>query len=57
MSDDNRLARDAAAVADLFDLGVDEQIRVAALQRALAERLDLLIEQASDATDLALGDP
>ena len=33
------------AVADLLDLGVDEQIRVAALQRPLAERLDLLVEQ------------
>ena len=43
----------AAAVADLLDLGVDEQIRVAALQRPLAERLDLLVEQPGDPADLA----
>ena len=35
----------APAVADLLDLGVEEQIRVAALQRPLAERLDLLVQQ------------
>jgi hypothetical protein len=55
--DHDALARDAPAVADLLDLGVDEQIRVAALQRPLPERLDLLVEQASDPADLALGDP
>ena len=44
--DDDALVHDAAAVADLLDLGVEEQIRVAALQRPLAERLDVLIEQA-----------
>jgi hypothetical protein len=55
--DHDRLARDAAAVADLLDLGVDEQIRVAALQRALAERLHLLVEQTSDPAHLALADP
>src|SRR3954451_13554482 len=57
MGDHDALALNAAAVADLLDLGVDEQIRVAALQRPLAERLDLLIEQAGDPADLALGDP
>ena len=55
--DDDALARHAAAVSDLLDLGVDEQIRVAALQRALAERLDLLVEQAGDPADLGLRDP
>jgi hypothetical protein len=55
--DDNALACDAAAVADLLDLGVDEQIRIAALERPLPERLDLLVEQSGDAADLALGDP
>jgi len=55
--DDDALALHAAAVSDLLDLGVDEQIRVAALQRPLAERLHLLIEQAGDPADLALGDP
>ena len=55
--DHDALARDAAAVADLLDLGVDEQIRVAALQRPLAERLHLLVEQPGDPADLGLGDP
>src|SRR4051812_8709594 len=54
--DHDRLARDAAAVADLLDLRVDEQIRVAALQRPLAKRLDLLVEQPRDPTALALAD-
>jgi hypothetical protein len=57
VGDHDTLAGDAAAVADLLDLGVDEQIRVAALQRPLAERLDLLIEQPGDPADLALRDP
>ena len=55
--DDDALARDTAAVADLLDLRVDEQIRIPALQRPLTERLHLLIEQPGDPTDLALGDP
>jgi uncharacterized protein YjiS (DUF1127 family) len=54
---DDALARDAATVTDLLDLGVDEQIRIAALQRPLPERLHLLVEQPGDAADLALGDP
>src|SRR3954469_13302333 len=49
--------RHAAAGADLLDLRVDEQIRGTALQRSLAERLDLLIEQARDPADLRLRDP
>ena len=53
VSDDDALARDPAAVADLLDLGVDEQIRVAALKRPLAERLHLLVEQPGDPADLA----
>ena len=48
MGDHDALARDAAAVADLLDLRVDEQIRVAALQRPLPERLHLLVEQTRD---------
>ena len=51
--DHDALALHAAAVADLLDLRVDEQIRVAALQRPLAERLDLLVEQPGDPADLA----
>jgi hypothetical protein len=48
--------RHAARVADLLDLGVDEQIGVAALQRALAKRLDLLVEQPRDPRHLRLAD-
>src|SRR4051794_14959482 len=51
--DHDALARHPAAVADLLDLGVDEQIRVAALQRPLPERLHLLIEQPGDPAHLA----
>src|SRR5690349_15685730 len=54
--DHDALACDAAAVADLLDLGVDEQIRIAALQRPLAERLDVLVEQTGDPADLRLAD-
>ena len=51
--DHDALARHAAAVADLLDLGVDEQIRVAALHLPLPERLHLLVEQPGDPTYLA----
>src|SRR3954462_7277528 len=57
VGDNDALARDAAAGTDLLDLGVDEQIRITAFQRPLAERLDLLVEQCGDPADLALGDP
>ena len=57
MRDHQRLVDHAAAVADLLDLGVQEQIRVGALQRPRPERLDVLVERAADAADLALGDP
>jgi hypothetical protein len=57
VGDDDALARDTAAVADLLDLGVDEQIRIATLQPPLAERLHLLLQQAGDPADLALRDP
>jgi len=53
VGDDHALALHAAAVADLLDLGVEEQIDVAALQRPRAERLDLLIQPSADAADLA----
>lgn len=52
--DDDAFARDAAAVADLFDLRVDEDVRIAALQRPLSKRGDLLVEQPGDPADLAL---
>ena len=55
--DHQRLVDYAPAVADLLDLGVQEQVRVAALQRARAERVDVLIERPADPTDLALAHP
>src|SRR5947209_849831 len=51
------LAHDPAAVADLLDLRVEEQVRVAAFERSLAERLDLLVEPLADPRDLRLRDP
>jgi hypothetical protein len=54
VGDDDGFALHAAAVADLLDLGVDEQVRVAALQRPLPERLDRLVEQSGDPRQLAL---
>lgn len=44
VGNDDAHAALASAVTDLLDLRVDEQVRVAALERSLAERLDLLIE-------------
>jgi hypothetical protein len=55
--DDDALALHAARVSDLLDLGVDEQIRVAALERALPERLDLRVEQRRDPRHLRARDP
>ena len=46
--DHDGLALHAPAVADLLDLRVDEQIGVAALQRTLPKRPDLLVKQAGD---------
>ena len=43
--DHQRLVDHPAAVAHLLDLRVEEQIRVAALQRPRAERLHVLIER------------
>jgi hypothetical protein len=44
-SDDQRLVLHAAAVADLLDVGVQRQIDVVVLERALQERLDLVVER------------
>jgi hypothetical protein len=52
--DHHALAHHPPAGTDLLDLGVDEQIRIAALQRPLAKRLHLLIEQGADPADLRL---
>jgi len=56
VGDDQALPDDAAAVPDLLDLRIEEQVGVAALERPLSERLDLLVEAGADARDLALGD-
>jgi hypothetical protein len=56
VGDHDALACHAPAVADLLDLGVDEQIRIAALQRPLAERLHLLVQQPRDPAHLGLRD-
>jgi hypothetical protein len=55
--DDECLVLHAAAVADLLHLGVEPQVDVVALQRALQERLDLLVECRADAADLRARDP
>ena len=52
-----RLWHHAAAVSDLLDLGVQPQVRVTALERPVAKRVDLLVQALADARDLALGDP
>jgi hypothetical protein len=46
VGDDHALALHLATVADLLDLGVEEQKKVAALKRPRAKRLDLLIQPA-----------
>ena len=43
-----RFTHDAAAIADLLDLRIQPQIGVAALERAVAERLHLLVESLAD---------
>ncbi len=57
IGDHDALAANAAAVADLFDLGVEPQVWVAAVQGPGPERLDLLIEAGGDPRDLRAGDP
>jgi hypothetical protein len=52
--DDERLIDYPPASADLVDLGVQKQVRVAALQRPGAEGVDVLIERPADPADLAL---
>ena len=52
-----RLLHDPAAVADLLNLGVQPQVRVAALERPIAERVHLLVQAGADSGDLALRDP
>jgi hypothetical protein len=54
MGDHQRFGDDAAAVADLLHLRVQEQVRVAALKRARPERVDVLVQRFADAADVAL---
>jgi hypothetical protein len=54
VGDHQRLGHHPAAVTDLFDLGVEEQIWVGALQRPGSERVHVLIQRAADAADFAL---
>src|SRR4029077_7992909 len=46
-----RLAHDTATVANLLDLGIEPQIGVAALERPVAKRVDLLIKALTDPRD------
>jgi hypothetical protein len=50
--DHHALVHHPPTITDLLDLGVDEHVRVAALQRPLAKRLHLLIQQRADPADL-----
>jgi hypothetical protein len=54
-----RLADDAAAVADALDLRVQPQIRVAALERPVTERVHLLVQpwQIRDTSDFEIRNP
>jgi hypothetical protein len=57
VGDHHALVHDAAAVPDLLGLAVEPQVGVVALERAAAERLDLLVEQRADPAHLAAADP
>jgi hypothetical protein len=55
--DHQRLVDHSPTVADLFDLGVQEQVRITAFQRPRPEGVDVLIQCPADPADLALADP
>jgi hypothetical protein len=55
--DNHALRHHATAISDLLDLGVEEQIGIAALQGTLAKRFDLLVEQTADARHLRARGP
>jgi hypothetical protein len=55
VGDHQRLVPDPAGLADPFHLGVQPQIRVAALQRPLQERPHLLVQAAAQPGHLVLG--
>src|SRR5689334_13800957 len=54
MRDHQRLVDHAPAGPHLLELGVQEHVGIATLQRTGAERIDVLIERLTDPTDLAL---
>ena len=55
IGDHQGLLAHATTLADALDLGVKPQIRIGALQRALAKDLHLLIKPPAHARDLVLG--
>jgi hypothetical protein len=55
VGDHQRLVPDSAGFADPFHLGVQPQVRVAALQRPLTEHPHLLIQAAAQPGHLVLG--
>ena len=54
VGDDERLLADAALVADAFDLRVQPLVRISAIERPVAERLDLFVEAGPHPGDLVL---
>ena len=57
VGDHQALLAHAAALADLLDLAVEPDVRVAALERALAEHAHLLVQSATQPGDGVLADP
>ena len=57
VGDHHALVDHAAAVPDLLGLAIKPQVGVVALERALPERLDLLVEQRADPGHLRARDP
>jgi len=54
MRDHQRLVDHPPAIADLLHLGVQEHVRITALQRPRPKRLHVLVQRGADPTDLAL---
>jgi hypothetical protein len=57
VGDYQRLGHDPAPIADLDLLGAQPQLGIGALQRPLAEELDLLIQRPADRSNAVLGHP
>jgi hypothetical protein len=56
VGDHQRLGHDAAAVADLLELRIEEHVRIAALQRPRPERFHMLVKRLTYTADLGLAD-